>query len=149
MLTVIFRKPKDSIPRTVSVFWKDPQHLAFHFSFLTGAEPLNKAIMQRYKDQFKNIEVFVKNYGSSKTKENLAKIEEDCQIEHNGASTWKEINLLVIKKLFQLCNNDYCMFQRFFTEYFDKSLCSLIRMESDGEPDESGSPHIFVVQAER
>ena len=52
--------------------------------------------MQRYKDQFKNIEVFVKNYGSSKTKENLAKIEEDCQIEHNGASTWKEINLLVI-----------------------------------------------------
>ena len=36
-----------------------------------------------------------------------------------------------------------------FTEYFDKSLCSLIRMESDGEPDESGSPHIFVVQAER
>ena len=96
VLTVIFRKPKDSIPRTVSVFWKDPQHLAFHFSFLTGAEPLNKAIMQRYKDQFKNIEVFVKNYGSSKTKENLAKIEEDCQIEHNGASTWKEINLLVI-----------------------------------------------------
>ena len=40
-------------------------------------------------------------------------------------------------------------FQRFATNHFDGSLKDLLRIEEDGAPDDSGSPHIFVKEIDR
>ena len=43
-----------------------------------------------------NIEKFLANQDKSvQFQEKLADIEKSCQVEHNGSSVWKEINLTV------------------------------------------------------
>ena len=43
-----------------------------------------------------NIEMFLRDQDKSvEFQEKMASIEETCLIEHNGSTTWKEINLLV------------------------------------------------------
>ena len=43
-----------------------------------------------------NIEKFLANQDKSvQFQEKLADIEKSCQVEHNGSSVWKEINLMV------------------------------------------------------
>ena len=62
----------------------------------------------------------------------MSNIENTCVIDHNGSTIWKKINLL-----------------RYFAKYFDKTESALVRLESDGEADASGSPHLFVVEPSR
>ena len=62
----------------------------------------------------------------------MSSIENICLIDHNGSTIWKNIILL-----------------RYFAKYFDKTESALVRLESDGEADASGSPHIFVVEPSR
>ena len=40
-------------------------------------------------------------------------------------------------------------FQRFASHYFDDSFSDLVRVEEDGAPDDTGSPHIFVKEIDR
>ena len=43
-----------------------------------------------------NIEKYLRDQDKSvEFTEKLATIEETCQLEHNGSTTWKDINLLV------------------------------------------------------
>lgn len=43
-----------------------------------------------------NIEKFLRDQDKSvEFQEKMATIEETCQVEHNGSTTWKDINLLV------------------------------------------------------
>ena len=39
--------------------------------------------------------------------------------------------------------------QRSFAKYFDGSISELLRMEVDGEPHPSGSPHMYVVESQK
>ena len=62
----------------------------------------------------------------------MSSIENICLIDHNGSTIWKNIILL-----------------RYFAKYFDKTESALVRLESDGEANDSGSPHLFVVEPSR
>ena len=82
-------------------------------------------------------------------RDKMESIEEDCDIENSGSSTLKEIHLLVKKRALQFKRTLYCVLQRFATEFYDGSLKELLRIEGDGPPDESGSPHIYAIEVER
>ena len=95
-----------------------------------------------------NIEEFLKDQDQTvEFKESLASVEETCLVEHNGSTTWKEIFLLVRN----VCSISVLIvsLQRSFAKHFDGSLSELLRMEADGEPHPSGSPHLYVVESQK
>ena len=103
-LTASFRKAKKSIPIVNKPFFKDPRHLALQWQYLTETEPLFERIEANYKIQFANIEKFLRDQiTTSDFCGKMASIEEVCQLEHNGSTLWKDINLLVCDDFLHDC----------------------------------------------
>ena len=79
----------------------------------------------------------------------MSAIEETCQISNNGSSVLKEIYLLVRQIMSNVATLKYLSSQRFACQFFDDGVAALVRVEDDGGPDVTGSPHIYAVEHDR
>eukprot|EP00092_Neocalanus_flemingeri_P087963 GFUD01111089.1.p1 GENE.GFUD01111089.1~~GFUD01111089.1.p1 ORF type:complete len:578 (+),score=143.83 GFUD01111089.1:34-1767(+) len=132
-LTGEFKSCKRSIANTCKGFFLDWRHVAAHFSYLAESSSLTGKVEQNLKTQFDNLEIFLQDQVKTvEFREEFEKIEQVCQVEHNGSYTLKFIHLL-----------------RFSCMHFDGGTgAELVRVESDGPP-KTASPHIFAIEVNK
>ena len=82
-------------------------------------------------------------------KDKMEEIEKICQIENNGATTLKDIELFVSYDLEKLLIVYDEMYQRAACQHFDRGNGDeLVRLEDDGAPKHAG-PHIYAVKVNK
>jgi len=113
-------------------FFAHPDHIARHFSWLTGAEDLSATVDKNLHSQIGYLLQYLQHIDKTMDfKEKIAEIDELVETEYDGCRVFKDIQIL-----------------RIAGSHFDFDGTSLVRLERE-LPSPSASPFILAVESNR